>query len=29
MDFTKKKCVPCETGEGKLTMDKIKEYLPA
>lgn len=28
MDFTKKHCIPCETGEGKLSMDKIKEYLP-
>ena len=29
MDFTKKKCVPCKTGEGKLSIDQIKEYLPA
>jgi 4a-hydroxytetrahydrobiopterin dehydratase len=28
-DLTKKHCVPCENGEGKLTMEKIKEYLPA
>lgn len=29
MDFTKKKCIPCETGEGKLHIDKIKEFMPA
>lgn len=28
MDLASKKCVPCETGEGKLPIDKIKEYLP-
>ncbi len=27
MDFSKKKCIPCETGEGKLTIEKIKEYM--
>lgn len=29
MDFTKKHCVPCETGEGKLSIEKIKEFMPA
>jgi 4a-hydroxytetrahydrobiopterin dehydratase len=29
MDFTKKKCIPCETGEGKLPIEKIKEFMPA
>lgn len=24
-----KKCVPCETGEGKLEIEKVKEYLKA
>lgn len=28
-DLMKKHCVPCENGEGKLSIDKIKEYLPA
>lgn len=28
-DLTKKKCVPCETGEGKLDTAKVKEYLKA
>ena len=28
-DLSKKHCVPCETGEGKLEIDKIKEYLKA
>ncbi len=27
-DLIKKHCVPCETGEGKLPIAKIKEYLP-
>lgn len=27
-DLTKKHCVPCENGEGKLPIGKIKEYLP-
>jgi pterin-4a-carbinolamine dehydratase len=27
-DLTKKHCVPCENGEGKLDINKIKEYLP-
>lgn len=27
-DLTKKHCVPCENGEGKLDIDKIKEYMP-
>lgn len=27
-DLTKKHCIPCENGEGKLSIDKIKEYLP-
>jgi 4a-hydroxytetrahydrobiopterin dehydratase len=28
MDLTKKHCVPCETGEGKLEISKIKELMP-
>ncbi len=28
-DLGKKKCVPCETGEGKLEQSKVKEYLKA
>ncbi|EKD90996.1 MAG: hypothetical protein ACD_30C00052G0014 [uncultured bacterium] len=28
-DLTKKKCVPCDTGEGKLEQNKVKEYLKA
>lgn len=28
-DLTKKHCVPCKNGEGKLSINKIKEYLPA
>ena len=28
-DLSLKHCVPCETGEGKLDIDKIKEYLKA
>lgn len=28
MDLTKKHCVPCETGEGKLEINKIKELMP-
>ena len=27
-DLLKKHCVPCENGEGKLDINKIKEYLP-
>ena len=27
-DLTKKHCIPCENGEGKLDINKIKEYLP-
>lgn len=27
-DLIKKHCVPCENGEGKLDINKIKEYLP-
>lgn len=27
-DLIKKHCVPCESGEGKLEINKIKEYLP-
>lgn len=27
-DLTKKYCVPCENGEGKLEINKIKEYMP-
>lgn len=26
-DLTKKHCIPCESGEGKLPIVKIKEYL--
>ncbi len=26
-DLTKKKCVPCEMGEGRLGIEKIKDYL--
>ncbi len=26
-DLTKKHCVPCENGEGKLEINKIKEYM--
>jgi 4a-hydroxytetrahydrobiopterin dehydratase len=26
-DLTKKHCVPCENGEGKLDINKIKEYM--
>ncbi len=29
MDFTKKKCIPWENGEGKLPIERIKEYLKA
>lgn len=28
-DLVKKHCVPCENGEGKLSISKIKDYLPA
>lgn len=27
-DLTEKHCVPCKNGEGKLSINKIKEYLP-
>ena len=27
-DLIKKHCAPCENGEGKLDINKIKEYLP-
>lgn len=27
MDLTKKHCVPCKNGEGKLSINKIKDYL--
>lgn len=27
-DLTKKHCVPCENGEGKLNISQIKNYLP-
>ena len=27
-DLTKKRCIPCENGEAKLDINKIKEYLP-
>lgn len=27
-DLVKKHCVPCENGEGKLDINKIKEYMP-
>ncbi len=27
-DLTSMKCVPCKTGEGKLSMGEIKEFLP-
>jgi 4a-hydroxytetrahydrobiopterin dehydratase len=27
-DLTKKHCIPCENGEGKLDIGKIKEHLP-
>ena len=27
-DLAKKHCVPCENGEGKLDINKIKEYMP-
>lgn len=27
-DLTKKHCVPCENGEGKLSINQIKGYLP-
>ncbi len=29
MDFTKKKCIPCEGGVKPLNRSKINEYLPA
>ena len=28
-DLTKKKCIPCETGEGKLEQSQVMEYLKA
>lgn len=28
MDFTKKHCIPCENGAGKLNINQIKTYLP-
>lgn len=27
LDLASKKCIPCETGEGALPIEKIKEYL--
>lgn len=28
-NLAKRKCVPCETGEGKLEIEQIKQFLPA
>lgn len=28
IDLTKKHCIPCENGEGKLSIIQIKDYLP-